>query len=111
MISPDSPSLVGPDCAKVIETDERFFIVMEYAPGGELFDYIVTKEKLKVYMALDAVLVADFRQEDEAREFFRQIISAVAFMHHSGYIHRDLKPENLLLDANQVCEPWCVHCV
>ncbi len=43
-------------------------------------------------------------QEDEAREFFRQIISAVAFMHHSGYIHRDLKPENLLLDANQVCQ-------
>jgi len=71
---------------QVVETPERYFLVMEFAPGGELFDYIVAKDRLK---------------EDEAREFFRQIISAVGYMHQSCYIHRDLKPENLLLDANQ----------
>ncbi|KAJ7392914.1 hypothetical protein OS493_008154 [Desmophyllum pertusum] len=60
--------------------------VAVYAPGGELFDYIVAKDKLK---------------EEEARVFFRQIVSAVAYIHDRGYAHRDLKPENLLLDDDQ----------
>ncbi|XP_048589644.1 maternal embryonic leucine zipper kinase isoform X2 [Nematostella vectensis] len=70
----------------VIETDENIYMVLEYAQGGELFDYIVAKDRLK---------------EDEARGFFRQIISAVAYIHEKGYAHRDLKPENLLLDEEQ----------
>ncbi|XP_065058731.1 maternal embryonic leucine zipper kinase-like isoform X2 [Rhopilema esculentum] len=70
---------------QVVETEEDIFMVMEYLPGGELFDYIVTKEKLT---------------ESEARRFFRQIIAAVAFMHEKGLAHRDLKPENMLLDES-----------
>eukprot|EP00043_Microstomoeca_roanoka_P008382 m.80713 g.80713 ORF g.80713 m.80713 type:complete len:643 (+) comp14218_c1_seq2:357-2285(+) len=71
---------------QVIETEDRYFLVLEYAPGGELFDYIVTRSRCK---------------EDEARFFFRQIVSAVHYMHTKGYIHRDLKPENLLLDSKR----------
>lgn len=71
---------------EVIETSNKIFMVLEYCPGGELFDYIVAKDRLK---------------EDEARMFFRQIVSAVAYIHHKGYAHRDLKPENLLLDEDQ----------
>ncbi|XP_063770713.1 maternal embryonic leucine zipper kinase isoform X2 [Pseudophryne corroboree] len=56
-----------------------------YCPGGELFDYIIAKDRLT---------------EDEARVFFRQIVSAVAYIHSQGYAHRDLKPENLLIDEN-----------
>ena len=33
---------------QVVETEERYYIVMEYAPGGELFDYIVAKDRLRV---------------------------------------------------------------
>uniref|UniRef100_A0A8R1IM42 non-specific serine/threonine protein kinase n=1 Tax=Caenorhabditis japonica TaxID=281687 RepID=A0A8R1IM42_CAEJA len=65
-----------------IETDDKFFIVMEYCSGGEMFDYIVRKERL---------------EESEARHFFRQLVSAIAYVHSQGYAHRDLKPENLLL--------------
>ncbi|XP_037520944.1 maternal embryonic leucine zipper kinase [Rhipicephalus sanguineus] len=70
---------------QVIETSTKIYLVLEYCPGGELFDYIVEKERLS---------------EEEARHFFRQIVSAVAYIHSKGYAHRDLKPENLLLDEN-----------
>ncbi|KAM9329116.1 maternal embryonic leucine zipper kinase [Gastrophryne carolinensis] len=70
----------------VIETPKKIFMILEYCPGGELFDYIIAKDKLT---------------EDEARVFFRQIVSAVAYIHSQGYAHRDLKPENLLIDEDQ----------
>ncbi|KAM4014653.1 LOW QUALITY PROTEIN: maternal embryonic leucine zipper kinase-like [Anomaloglossus baeobatrachus] len=70
----------------VIETPKKIFMVLEYCPGGELFDYIIAKDRLS---------------EDEARVFFRQIVSAVAYIHSQGYAHRDLKPENLLIDEDQ----------
>ena len=56
---------------------------MEYASGGELFDYIVTNKRVK---------------EGEARSFFRMVLSAIEYCHKNAIIHRDLKPENLLLD-------------
>ena len=56
---------------------------MEYASGGELFDYIVSKERVK---------------EMEACKFFQQIMSGVEYLHKLHIVHRDLKPENLLLD-------------
>uniref|UniRef100_A0ABM5FRI0 Maternal embryonic leucine zipper kinase n=1 Tax=Pogona vitticeps TaxID=103695 RepID=A0ABM5FRI0_9SAUR len=68
----------------VIETEKKMFMVLEYCPGGELFDYIIAKDRLA---------------EEEARVFFRQIVAAIAFVHSQGYAHRDLKPENLLIDA------------
>ncbi|KAL4369160.1 hypothetical protein GQ457_05G009990 [Hibiscus cannabinus] len=69
---------------EVIETATDIFVVMEYVKSGELFDYIVEKGRL---------------QEDEARNFFQQIISGVEYCHRNMVVHRDLKPENLLLDS------------
>jgi len=65
------------------ETPTHYYLILEHAPGGELFDYIVARQRCK---------------EDEARRFFRQIAGAVAYCHEQGIAHRDLKPENLLLD-------------
>ncbi|CAG5129030.1 unnamed protein product, partial [Candidula unifasciata] len=70
---------------QVIETENRFFLILEYCPEGELFDYIISKDRL---------------DENEARLFFRQIVAAVTYIHEAGYAHRDLKPENLLLDED-----------
>ncbi|XP_076628518.1 maternal embryonic leucine zipper kinase [Colletes latitarsis] len=71
---------------QVIETETHYFMVMEYCSGGELFDHIVEKNRLS---------------ETESRKFFRQIVSAVAYLHSLGYAHRDLKPENVLLDREE----------
>ena len=59
---------------------------MEYCEGGELFDYIVEKERL---------------DEFESSIFFYQLINALDYIHSEGVAHRDLKPENLLLSQNK----------
>lgn len=38
------------------------------------------------------IVERDRLTEDEARLFFRQIVSAVAYIHNKGFAHRDLKP-------------------
>nr|GMC73552.1 CBL-interacting serine/threonine-protein kinase 5-like [Ipomoea batatas] len=69
---------------EVMATKQKIFFVMECVRGGELFAK-VAKGKL---------------EEDAARKYFQQLISAVDFCHSRGISHRDLKPENLLLDEN-----------
>ncbi|EER00840.1 Carbon catabolite derepressing protein kinase, putative [Perkinsus marinus ATCC 50983] len=71
---------------EIIETHRQLYLIMEYAPGGELFDYIVDNQRVN---------------EDEACKFFRQIICGVEKIHELGVVHRDLKPENLLLDEEK----------
>jgi len=46
----------------VIETDDKIYLIMQYIPGKELFDYIVKKKKLS---------------EKEACIFFQQLISGI----------------------------------
>ncbi|XP_067844972.1 serine/threonine-protein kinase MARK1 isoform X5 [Heptranchias perlo] len=70
---------------EVIETEKTLYLIMEYASGGEVFDYLVAHGRMK---------------EKEARAKFRQIVSSVQYCHQKHIVHRDLKAENLLLDAD-----------
>ena len=59
------------------------YIVMEYAPYGDFFDFLTRKR---------------IRMEDKlARTFFRQFIEGLDYLHSQGIAHLDLKPDNLLI--------------
>lgn len=70
---------------EVFENREKMVLVMEFAAGGELYDYLSERKVLT---------------EDEARRVFRQISTAVYYCHKHKICHRDLKLENILLDEN-----------
>eukprot|EP00842_Homolaphlyctis_polyrhiza_P000635 jgi/Hompol1/1572/HPOL_005641-RA len=84
MMRLDHPNIIK--IYQVLETEEECFVVMEYAKGGELIDYIAAR---------------DYLTEKEARRIFRQIISALDHCHLANVVHRDLKLENLLLNQDR----------
>lgn len=68
---------------EVLEVEDTVYLVLEYVPHGELFDYIKRKKLLS---------------EPEAVFLARQISSALLYCHVNGIVHRDVKPENVLID-------------
>jgi len=62
------------------------YILMEYAPHGDFFDFISKKGE-----KFDEKLI---------RSFFRQLIDGIEYLHDNGIAHLDIKPENLLMGAN-----------
>lgn len=67
----------------VVQNPKFTMIVMEYNKGGELLHSIRKRGRL---------------HENEARGYFRQIVSAMDYTHRNCIIHRDLKLENVMLD-------------
>jgi len=65
-------------------TINTILLVLEYCPGGELFDILFYTNQL---------------DDKTARTYFLQLMEGLQACHSAGIIHRDLKPQNLLMDA------------
>ncbi|CAF4702906.1 unnamed protein product [Rotaria sp. Silwood1] len=65
----------------------NYYLFLEYASGGELFDKIEPDVGMPEYLA---------------QHYFKQVVAGMAYLHSLGVAHRDLKPENLLIANNNV---------
>ncbi|EFQ25660.1 hypothetical protein CGRA01v4_02280 [Colletotrichum graminicola] len=74
-----------PNIIKLIDFSESrqyYYIILELAPGGELFHQIVR---------------LTYFSEDLSRHVIVQVANALEYLHEErGVVHRDIKPENIL---------------
>lgn len=74
-----------PNIIKLVDFSESkqfYYIILELAPGGELFHQIVR---------------LTYFSEDLSRHVIVQVARALEYLHEEkGVVHRDIKPENLL---------------
>ena len=66
-------------------TMEVYYIALELAENGEMFDYIAEGGRFS---------------EPLACYYLHQLIEALEHMNKNGIVHRDIKPENILLNSN-----------
>ncbi|CAK0781057.1 hypothetical protein CVIRNUC_005271 [Coccomyxa viridis] len=71
---------------EVFLTKEYLAIAMEFAAGGDMFQYVKHRGGL---------------EEVEARWFFQQLIIGMDYCHKMGVVNRDIKLENTLLDGSK----------
>lgn len=80
LMSVSHPALL---CLKnTFNEEDGVYLVLDLATEGELFNWIVMKQKLT---------------ESETRKVFVQLFQAVKYLHDRNIVHRDIKPENILL--------------
>ncbi|KAF7715486.1 Serine/threonine-protein kinase [Penicillium ucsense] len=71
---------------EVIVTENLVWLVLEYCPGDELYNYLLHHGPLPA---------------DKVKRIFTQLVGAVAYVHSKSCVHRDLKLENILLDKHE----------
>ncbi|KAG7421494.1 kinase-like domain-containing protein [Fusarium sp. MPI-SDFR-AT-0072] len=76
-----------PNIIKLVEFSESrqyYYIILELAPGGELFHQIVR---------------LTYFSEELSRHVIVQVAKALEYLHEEkGVVHRDIKPENILFE-------------
>lgn len=74
--------------------EEYTIIVLEYCPGGDLYDFIHLSHKSDNY---------NFDSDCFTKTIHKlviQISDALNYCHRLGIYHRDIKPENILIDSD-----------
>ncbi|KRT81999.1 protein kinase [Oryctes borbonicus] len=82
--------LVHPNIIRLFgkrEEQDKVYIFLEYAAGGELFN------KIEPDIGMPC---------KEAQLYMKQLMAAVSYLHLKGIAHRDIKPENILLDETGI---------
>merc|ERR1719431_387772 len=81
----DHPNIVT--LHEVVSAGDFYCLVLDFYSGGNLCDMIGNQENFRL-------------GEELSRSLFRQVLSAVGYLHNKNIIHRDIKLENILLDKS-----------
>ncbi|OHS94999.1 RAC family serine/threonine-protein kinase like protein [Tritrichomonas foetus] len=65
------------------QNDKKFYLGIEYVPGGELFHHLLKSKSLPM---------------SQVKLYVAEIALAINYLHSHNIIYRDLKPENILID-------------
>ncbi|XP_048579537.1 calcium-dependent protein kinase 21 isoform X2 [Nematostella vectensis] len=71
-------------------TPFEIVMILEFIPGGELFERIIEE---------------DYLMEEDAIYYVHQVLLALDYMHGNNIVHLDLKPENIMcesINSNQI---------
>ena len=83
-IKGESPHLSN--MIEVFDEDTRFYIIMDYAEGGDILTTLVHKRKLS---------------EMEAKMLAKSLLQGLVSLHLRRICHRNLKPENIILKSER----------
>ena len=78
---------------------KNIYLVIEYAPGGELFTILHNEENGRF-------------SEHRSAFYIEQVCNAIEYIHKLNVIHRDIKPENILLSNDTIKLAdfgWSIH--
>ncbi len=59
----------------VVETESKIYMIMEYIQGKDLFQCVLENERF---------------EESAARKYYRQLASAIYYLHKNGIVHRGI---------------------
>lgn len=80
--------------------ERRVFLILEFAPGGELYKHMKRQKDGRF-------------QEEQVAKYVSQLAAALDYCHQKNVIHRDIKPENLLIGADGQLKMadfgWSIH--
>ena len=79
----DHPNILR--CLGIGDDGNTFFAIMEYTNGGDLFQWLGSRDTF---------------DECDARLIFYQVASAVEYLHSKDMLHGNVRPESLLLVAD-----------
>jgi serine/threonine-protein kinase SIK3 len=75
-------------CFDFYAENDLLYMVLEYLPGGELFQHLVKHGRL---------------DEEETRHLTHQMLSAIAYLHGNNIIYRDVKADNFVFTDARCC--------
>mmetsp|Transcript_12436 Transcript_12436/g.20208 ORF Transcript_12436/g.20208 Transcript_12436/m.20208 type:complete len:476 (-) Transcript_12436:480-1907(-) len=84
--------MTSPFCIRMFGTfqdADNVHMILEYAPGGELFRRITRRDSFPA---------------EVAKFYTAEVFLALDHVHSLGYVFRDLKPENVMLDEYGHCK-------
>lgn len=85
-------NLDHPNIVRYLESyknSKHLFLVMEFCPGGQIFDSIE-----------DFVKEGKTYTEQQAAQTIKSCLEALAHCHSENIVHRDIKPENILYGSD-----------